>query len=116
MSRVKRGVTSNKRRKAVLKAAKGFRNGRSKKEIEAKVALRKAGSYQFAHRKDKKNDFRRAWQITISAAVKPLGISYSKFIGAATKKKMLVDRKVLAQIAQENPETFTRVAKEVMSA
>lgn len=116
MSRVKRGVTSNKRRNKVLKAAKGFRNGRSKKEIEAKVALRKAGAYQFAHRRDRKNDFRRAWQITIGAGLKPLDISYSKFIGAALKKKILLDRKILATLAQEHPETFTRVANEVMAA
>ena len=114
MSRVKRGVTSNKHRKKVLKAAKGYRHGRSKKEIEAKVALRKAGAYQFAHRKDKKNDFRRMWQVKINAALRPMGYSYSKFIGTAIKKKILLDRKILATLAEFNPETFDRVAKEVM--
>lgn len=114
MSRVKRGTTSNKRRANVLRAAKGYRFGRSKKEIEAKVALRKAGAYQFAHRKDKKNDFRRLWQIKINAALRPLGYSFSKFIGAATKKKILLDRKILATLAEHNPETFNRVAAEVM--
>ncbi len=114
MARVKRGVTSNKRRSRVLKDAKGFRHGRSKKEIEAKVALRKAGAYQFAHRKDKKNDFRRMWQVKINAALRPMGYSYSKFIGTAIKKKILLDRKILATLAEYNPETFTRVAKEVM--
>ena len=114
MARVKRGVTSNRHRNKVLKAAKGFRHGRSKKEIEAKVALRKAGVYQFTHRKDKKNDFRRMWQVKMNAALRPLGYSYSKFIGAATKKKILLDRKILATLAEHNPETFTRVAKEVM--
>jgi large subunit ribosomal protein L20 len=114
MSRVKRGVTSNQRRSKVLRAAKGFRHGRSKKEIEAKVALRKAGSYQFEHRRDKKSDFRRMWQVKIGAALRPMGYSYSKFIGAATKKKILLDRKILATLAEHNPETFTRVAKEVM--
>jgi large subunit ribosomal protein L20 len=114
MSRVKRGVTSNKHRKKILKAAKGYRHGRSKKEIEAKVALRKAGAYQFAHRKDRKNDFRRMWQVKINAALRPMGYSYSKFIGIATKKKILLDRKILATLAEFNPETFDRVAKEVM--
>jgi large subunit ribosomal protein L20 len=115
MSRVKRGVTSNKHRRKVLKAAKGFRHGRSSKEIEAKVAVRKAGAYQFAHRKDKKNDFRRMWQVKMNAALRPLGYSYSKFIGAALKKKVIIDRKIFATLAEFNPETFSRVAKEVMS-
>lgn len=114
MARVKRGVTSNKRRSKVLKAAKGYRHGRSTKEIEAKVALRKAGVYQFTHRKDKKNDFRRLWQVKINAALRPLGYSYSKWIGTALKKQVLLDRKILATLAEHNPETFTRVAKEVM--
>ena len=115
MSRVKRGVTSNKHRRKVLKAAKGYRHGRSNKEIEAKVALRKAGAYQFAHRKDKKNDFRRMWQVKMNAALRPLGFTYSKFIGCAQKKKILIDRKIYATLAEHNPETFNRVAKEVMS-
>lgn len=114
MSRVKRGVTSNKHRKKILKAAKGFRHGRSTKEIEAKVGLRKAGAYQFAHRKDKKNDFRRMWQVKINAALRPLGFTYSKFMGTQLKKKIILDRKILATLAEFNPETFERVAKEVM--
>lgn len=114
MSRVKRGTTSNKHRRKVLRAAKGYRFGRSTKEVEAKIAIRKAGVYQFAHRKDKKNDFRRMWQVKMNAALRPLGYTYSKFIGAATKKKILLDRKILATLAEFNPETFTRVAKEVM--
>lgn len=105
-----------KRRRRVLKAAKGYRFGRSKKEVEAKVALRKAGSYQFAHRRDKKSDFRRSWHVKINAALRPMGYSYSKFIGAATKKKILLDRKILAALAEHAPETFARVVKEVMGA
>lgn len=114
MARVKRGVTQNKHRSKVLKQAKGFRFGRSTKEIEAKVALRKAWSYQFEHRKDRKSDFRRMWHVKINAALRPLGYSFSKFIGEATKKKILLDRKILATLAEYNPETFSRVAKEVM--
>lgn len=114
MSRVKRGTTSNKHRRKVLKQAKGYRFGRSKKEIEAKVAVRKAGVYQFVHRKDKKNDFRRMWSVKINAGLRPMGYSYSKFIGSALKKKILLDRKILATLAEHNPETFARVAKEVM--
>lgn len=115
MSRVKRGTTSNKRRRNVLRQAKGYRFGRSKKEIEAKVALRKAGSYAFAHRRDKKNDFRRLWAVKINAGLRPLGHSYSKFIGIALKKKILLDRKILADLAEHNPETFSRVVTQVMA-
>ncbi len=115
MARVKRGVISMKRRRNVLKAAKGFRNARSTKEAQAKVALRKAGVYAFAHRRDKKNDFRRLWQVRISAALKPMGYSFSKFIGTALKKDITLDRKILSTLAQENPETFARIAKEVMA-
>ena len=115
MSRVKRGTTSNKRRRNVLREAKGYRFGRSKKEVEAKVAIRKAGAYQFAHRKDRKNDFRRMWSVKINAGLRPMGYSYSKFIGAASKKKIILDRKILATLAEFNPDTFVRVAKEVMN-
>lgn len=113
MARVKRGTTSNKHRSKLLKQAKGFRFGRSTKEIEAKVALRKAWSYQFEHRRDRKSDFRRMWHVKINAALRPLGHSFSKFIGEATKKKMLVDRKILATLAEHNPETFTRIVNHV---
>ena len=115
MSRVKRGTTALKHRRKVLKQAKGYRFGRSKKEVEAKVALRKAGAYAFAHRRDKKNDFRRMWQVKINAGLRPLGHSYSKFIGSALKKKVLLDRKILATLAEHNPDTFARVVAQVMS-
>lgn len=115
MSRVKRGVTANKHRRKVLKAAKGYRFGRSKKEVEAKVALRKAGAYAFAHRRDKKNDFRRMWQVKINAGLRPLGYSYSKFMGVAIKKKVGLDRKILATLAEHNPDSFARVVAQVMS-
>ena len=115
MSRVKRGTTAIKHRRKVLKQAKGYRFGRSKKEVEAKVALRKAGAYAFAHRRDKKNDFRRMWQVKINAGLRPLGYSYSKFIGSALKKKVLLDRKILATLAEHNPDTFARVVAQVMS-
>lgn len=114
MSRVKRGVMSMKRRRNVLRAAKGFRNARSSKEAQAKVALRKAGVHAFAHRRDRKSDFRRLWQIRISAALKPMGYSFSKFIGTAIKKNIALDRKILSTLAQQNPETFSRIAAEVM--
>jgi large subunit ribosomal protein L20 len=111
MSRVKRGVIKNKRRKNVLKAAKGFRFGRSTKEAAAKEALRHAGKYSFAHRKQKKRTNRGLWQTKIGAAAKTEGTSFSKMIGAAKKKGYALDRKSLAYLAEKQPATFTRVVK-----
>lgn len=113
MTRVKRGTTSLKRRRNVLKQTKGFRFGRSTKEAQAKEALVHAGSYAFAHRKDKKADKRRLWQVKINAKVREFGISYSKFIGILKTKQIELDRKILSDIAQNNPETFERVMKTV---
>lgn len=87
MPRVKKGTIGAKRRRSVLKAAKGYRHGRSTKEREAKVALTKAGAHAFAHRKDKKNDFRRLWSVRLNAALRENGSTYSTFIGAAKKSK-----------------------------
>ena len=102
-----------KRRRSVLREAKGFRFGRSTKERQAKEALRHAGAHAFAHRRTKKRDFRKLWQVQIGAAVKPMGISYSKFIGALHKKDIALNRKMLADLAENNPETFEHIVKEV---
>ena len=112
MTRVKRGTTSLKRRKNVLKQTKGYRHARSSKERAAREAIVHAGAHAFAHRRDKKSDFRRLWQIKIGAAVKPLGFSYSRFIGALKKKNIAIDRKILADLAEYNPDVFARVVKE----
>ncbi|MFA5933849.1 MAG: 50S ribosomal protein L20 [Candidatus Paceibacterota bacterium] len=109
MTRVKGGVNALKRRKNVLRQTKGFRFGRSTKERQAKEALVHAGSYSFAHRKDKKADNRRLWQVRINAAVRTFGTTYSKFIDMLKKKEIEVDRKILAGIAETNPETFARI-------
>lgn len=114
MSRVKRGIISLKRRRKVLRQAKGYQFGRSKKEVEAKVALRKAGVYAFTHRRDKKNDFRRLFTAQINTALKSKGYSFSKFIGAVRKKGVALDKKILATLAEHHPETFDRVVAEVM--
>lgn len=113
MTRVKRGTTSLKRRKNVLAATKGFRHARKSKEISAKVALRKAGAHAFAHRKDRKADMRRLWTIRMNAALRPLGISYSKFINMLKVKNISLDRKVLASIAQQSPEIFKDIVNQV---
>ncbi len=102
-----------KHRRNVLSQAKGFRFGRSKKEVEAKVALRKAGAYAFAHRKDKKTDMRRLFTVRLNAALREQGVTYSVFIDKLTKKGMVVNRKMLADLALNNPETFTRIVSQV---
>lgn len=113
MARVKRSKIAMKHRRNVLKRAKGFIFGRSKKEIEAKVALRKAGVHAFAHRRDKKNDMRKLWNVKMNAGLRPLGTTYSKFIDALKKKNIILDRKILADLAENNPEVFTKVVESV---
>jgi len=113
MSRVKRGTTKMKHRRNILKLVKGYRFGRSTKERQAKEAILHAGVHAFTHRKDKKGDFRRLWNTKINAAVRPLGISYSVFIDKLKKKEIGLDRKILADLAENNPDTFEKVVKEV---
>ncbi|MFA6459522.1 MAG: 50S ribosomal protein L20 [Candidatus Paceibacterota bacterium] len=109
MSRVKKAVHALKNRRSVLRQAKGFRFRRSKTERAANDALAHAGAYAFAHRRDKKGDFRRLWNVKINAALRPVGLSYSKFMGAAKKKNITLDRKSLAHLAQFQPETFQKI-------
>lgn len=113
MARAKKGVNALKTRRNVLKRAKGYRHGRSKKERMAYEALAHAGNYAFAHRRDKKNDFRRLWNVRINASLREDGLSYSKFIGALKKANIELDRKILSGLAENNPETFKRVVKKV---
>ena len=111
MSRVKRGKISLKRRRNVLKQVKGYRFARSKKERSAKDAILHAGAYAFAHRRDKKADRRASWAVAINAGVRPLGMSYSKLIDKLKKKNIIIDRKILALLAEKNPATFERIVK-----
>jgi large subunit ribosomal protein L20 len=113
MTRVKRGVLKTKTRRNLLKQVKGYRFGRSTKEAAAIEAVAHAGAYAFAHRRDKKGVNRRLWNVKINALVRPEGLSYSKFIDALHKKNILVDRKILADLAENNPDTFKRVVAQV---
>ena len=115
MSRVKGGKTSAKTRRNVLKAVKGYRFGRSKKERQAYEAISHAGKYAFAHRRDKKNDFRRLWNVRINAGLDGVSetLSYSRFIGALKKHNIGLNRKMLSVLAEQSPETFARIAKKV---
>lgn len=111
MARVKRGTLKNKRRKNILAQTKGYRFDRKSKERVAKEAIKHAGSYAFKHRRAKKRDFRQLFTLRINAGVRPLGLSYSKFIGALKKKNIALDRKSLATLAKDHPETFERLVK-----
>jgi large subunit ribosomal protein L20 len=115
MTRVKRGKISIKRRRNVLSQTKGFRNARKSKERQAREALFHAGAYAFAHRRDKKNDFRKLWNTRISAALAPHNISYSKFIGLVHKKGIVLNRKMISEIANDHPKTFDRIVSQVIS-
>lgn len=109
MTRVKKGVNALKSRKNTLRMVKGYRNGRGSKQRQAFEAISHAGTYAFAHRRDKKGDARRLWNVKISYAVKELGTSYSKVMGGLIKKNILLDRKILSTLALEAPETFKKI-------
>lgn len=113
MSRVKRGTTANKSRKNTLAQVKGYRFGRSKKQKQAYEAIAHAGSYSFAHRKDKKHVARAAWNVKISGALKEYGMNYSTFIGVLKKANIELDRKILSELVMHNPESFKRIVEKV---
>lgn len=113
MSRVKKGVNALKTRRNILKQTKGYRHGRSTKERAANEAIAHAGAYAFAHRRDKKGDFRRLWNVRLNASLRPLGISYSRFIDRLKKNKIELNRKMLADIASKNPETFKKIVEKI---
>ena len=113
MPRVKRGVSHLKHRKKILALAKGYRWGRKKKLKLAKVAITKAGVYAFRDRRAKKRVMRGLWLIKLSAALKERGTSYSRFMGNIKKSQILIDRKVLAELAEFHPAIFDAIVKEV---
>ena len=116
MARVKRGVTSHARHKKVLKQVKG-QYGRRKNTIRvAKQALEKAMQYADRDRRAKKREFRSLWIQRINAGVRAEGITYSKFINGLNKSGIKLDRKVLADIAYNNPEIFKSIVKKVQSS
>lgn len=113
MSRVKRGVAASKRRRNVLQMAKGFRWRRSTNFVAAKEALLKAGKYAHRDRRAKKRTNRRLWIIRLNNALRALEFTYSKFINVLKTKHVEIDRKVLSQLAAENPTVFEKLVKEV---
>jgi large subunit ribosomal protein L20 len=116
MARTKRGVTSHAKHKKVLKQVKG-QYGRRKNTIRvAKQALEKAMQYAYRDRRTKKREFRSLWIQRINAGVRSEGITYSKFINGLNKSGIKLDRKVLADIAYNDPETFKSIVKKVQSS
>lgn len=103
---------AQKRRRNILDEVKGYRFGRSTKKKQAREAIYHAQTYAFAHRKDKKADFRRLWTVRINAALMTHGIKYSRFIKTLKDKNIELDRKVLATLAVQNPEAFNRVVEQ----
>jgi len=101
---------ANKRRAKVLKYTKGFRWGRKSKERAAKEALLHAWTHAFQGRKEKKRTFRRLWNVKINAAIRTEGMNYSRFIAALKKKNVQLDRKILADLAEHEPEAFKKIA------
>jgi large subunit ribosomal protein L20 len=116
MARVKRGVTSHAKHKKVLKAAKGY-YGRRKNTIRiAKQAVEKANQYAFRDRKRRKRTFRALWIQRLNAAVRPFGMNYSRFIAGLDKAGIMVDRKVLSDLAIREPAAFEAIVGQVKSA
>ena len=116
MARVKRGVTSRAKHKKVLKAVKG-QWGRRKNTIRvARQAMEKAMQYAYRDRRNKKRDFRSLWIQRINAGVRAEGLTYSKFINGLNKSGIKIDRKILAEIAYDNPEAFKTIVKKVQAA
>ena len=116
MARVKRGVTSKAKHKKVLKAVKG-QFGRRKNTIRvARQAMEKAMQYAYRDRRNKKRDFKSLWIQRINAGVRSEGLTYSKFINGLSKSGIKLDRKILAEIAYDNPEAFKTIVKKAQAA
>lgn len=113
MTRIKGGLLHSKRRKGILKHTRGFRWGRKSKIKLAKTAKMKAGQYAFVDRRTKKRTNRGLWNIRINAAVRELGLSYSRLIDALKKNDIALDRKILAELAENHATVFAKVVEAV---
>lgn len=113
--RVTNSVARKRRHKKILKLAKGYRWGRKNLYRLAKNAVMKAGQHAYKHRRQKKREFRQLWILRISAALRSHEVSYSRFILGTTEKKIVINRKMLADLAVRNPEVFGEVVKAAMA-
>ncbi len=113
MTRVKRGITAHKRRKNILKRAKGFDNRRSTNLAAAREALLHAETYAYRDRRNKKRDFRALWLIRVNAALRDNGTTWSRFAALLKKNKIEINRKMLAELAVRQPDAFDKMVKEL---
>ncbi len=111
MTRIKRGVAAHKRRKRLLKRAKGFQNRRSTNYATAKEGLLKAGAYAYRDRRNRKREFRGLWLIRINAALKENGSSWNKFAAKLKKENVKINRKMLSELAIKSPKIFDQLVK-----
>jgi len=116
MARVKRSVASRKRRRQVLKAAKGHRGARSRQLKAAHEDLLHAGQYAYAHRRTRRRDMRRGWILRINAQARNLGMTYSRFMNGLRRANIDLDRKVLADMAVNEPAAFEDLVKAAEAA
>ncbi len=116
MPRVKRGVRAHARHKKVMKMAKGYRGGRRRLYRSAREGIDKALCYAYRDRRVRKREFRNLWIARINAAVRPLGLSYSRFINQLNKAEITLDRKILADLAVFYPEDFSRIVEVAQKA
>jgi len=114
MTRIKRGVTSHRRHRKLRAFTKGYRGQRSRGIKKAKEAMIKAGRYAYKHRRMKKRDFRRLWIVRLNAALAERGVMYSRFIRKMEDAKVILNRKVLSELAIHEPKAFDEVVKTVM--
>lgn len=113
MPRVKRGFKARHRRKEILKAARGYRGGQSKLFKTASISVNRARMFAYRDRRVKKREFRRLWIIRINAAARESGLSYSKLMGDLHKAGIELDRKILAEMAVNDPAAFSKVVSMV---
>ena len=116
MSRVKRGVTARARHKKVLKQAKGYRAARSRVYRVAKQAVIKASQYAYRDRRQRKRQFRALWIVRVNAAARDAGLTYSQFINGMKKANIVVDRKILAELAVNDKPAFMAIVEQVKAA
>jgi len=116
MPRVKRGPRKKERRKKILKLAKGYWGAKSRNYRTAKEAVEKSLLYAYRDRRNRKRDFRRLWIIRLKAASEANGLSYNRFIHGLKKLGVELDRRVLAELAVQNPATFSRIVERIKEA
>jgi large subunit ribosomal protein L20 len=116
MARIKRSVHAKKKRREILHAAKGYTGSHRKRLRLAKEQLMHSGMYAYRDRRDRKGQFRRLWITRINAAVRPHGLSYSRFVSGLRTAGVEVDRKVLADLAVHDPAAFAQLVEQAKAA